>query len=95
MRDAGKTQPASQGAFKGRGAASRIAGRFEKTVAHAESDGWGPARHEADEGAEAPGLPRLDTEVREERARSIISRNGAPTRAASARPATASAPSRR
>ena len=27
--------------IKGRGAASRVAGRFEKTVRHGEDDGWG------------------------------------------------------
>ncbi|RUL75369.1 PA0069 family radical SAM protein [Dyella choica] len=55
-------------AFKGRGALSNPEGRFESTQAVAEDDGW--YREEA---AERPG-----TEVREEIARSVISRNDSP-----------------
>ncbi len=79
MRDRGKVQPALHGPLKGRGAASYVAGRFERTVAHAEDDGWGSAgdrRDAAGEVEDAP--PRLRTEVTEERARSIVSRNDSP-----------------
>ena len=65
------------GPMKGRGAASFVRGRFEKTVAEAEDDGWGSVYTADDDGAEAP-LPKLRTEVTEERARSIISRNQSP-----------------
>jgi DNA repair photolyase len=73
------------GALKGRGAASYVPGRFEKTVIEAEDDGWGSV-YAGDEGrsgatagdAAASGLPRLETTVTEERARSIISRNRSP-----------------
>jgi DNA repair photolyase len=61
-------------AIKGRGAASYVTGRFEKTVSHGEDDGWGSlyAQDEVDL------LPPLRTQVTEERARSIISRNDSP-----------------
>ena len=61
-------------AIKGRGAASHVSGRFEKTVSHGEDDGWGSlyAQDETDL------LPPLATQVTEERARSIISRNDSP-----------------
>ena len=65
------------GPMKGRGAASFVRGRFEKTVAEAEDDGWGSVYTADDDGAEAP-LPKLRTEVTEERARSIIRRNQSP-----------------
>lgn len=58
-------------AIKGRGAASRVDGRFAVTRAHAEDDGWGSVYPE-------DGAPRLRTDVTEERARSIISRNDSP-----------------
>jgi len=76
---------------KGRGAASYVRGRFEKTVAEAEDDGWGsvyaddaPASQCAE--GDAPAIQRdasavpgqLRTEVTEERARSIVSRNRSP-----------------
>lgn len=57
--------------IKGRGAASNPEGRFETVRHHAEDDGWQSAL--LDEAA-----PRPRTEVREERARSIISRNDSP-----------------
>ena len=63
--------------IKGRGAASFVAGRYEKTVAVAEDDGWGSV-YAGDEDGGAPVAPRIDTEVTEERARSIISRNASP-----------------
>jgi DNA repair photolyase len=73
------------GALKGRGAASYVRGRFEKTVIEAEDDGWGSVYAGDEDGiaasvdaAETPALPRPDTRVTEERARSIISRNRSP-----------------
>lgn len=59
-------------AIKGRGAASRVAGRFEKREARGEDDGWGSVY---DALADAP-KPR--TSVTIERARSIVSRNQSP-----------------
>ncbi len=41
MRDVGKVNPNIHGALKGRGAASYVRGRYEKTVVEAEDDGWG------------------------------------------------------
>jgi DNA repair photolyase len=58
--------------IKGRGAASRPAGRFEKRIAVGEDDGWGSVYGDGEE------PPRLQTTVTEERARSIISRNDSP-----------------
>jgi DNA repair photolyase len=58
-------------AIKGRGAASNPEGRFETVRHHAEDDGWQSAL--LDETA-----PRPRTEVTEERARSVISRNDSP-----------------
>nr|HPO25751.1 radical SAM protein [Arenimonas sp.] len=58
--------------IKGRGSASWVAGRYEKTIAIGEDDGWGSAY-------DKEGDPeRLRTTVSEERARSIISRNNSP-----------------
>ncbi len=65
------------GPIKGRGAASYVRGRFEKTVAEAEDDGWGSV-YAVDEGATDAPPPKLRTEVTVERARSIISRNQSP-----------------
>nr|WP_119716855.1 PA0069 family radical SAM protein [Lysobacter tabacisoli] len=62
----------AQAPIKGRGAASRIAGRFEKSTTHGVDDGWGSVYEEL---ADAP---RPRTQVTEERARSIISRNDSP-----------------
>lgn len=59
-------------AIKGRGSSGHLPGRFEVTVNQAEDDGWAG---DADE-AFAPGA--LRTQVREEVARSIISRNRSP-----------------
>jgi DNA repair photolyase len=66
-----------KGPMKGRGAASYVRGRFEKTVAEAEDDGWGSVYASNEEGADA-APPKLRTEVTEERARSIVSRNQSP-----------------
>lgn len=56
--------------IKGRGAASRVAGRFERTTTIGADDGWGSVYDEE--------VPRLQTTVTEERARTIISRNKSP-----------------
>ena len=58
--------------LKGRGAASRVAGRFEKRETRGEDDGWGSV-YEA-----LADAPTLRTTVTIERARSIISRNRSP-----------------
>ena len=58
--------------IKGRGAASRVAGRFEKRSVHGEDDGWGSVYEDLVD------PPRPKTHVTEERARSIISRNQSP-----------------
>lgn len=65
------------GPIKGRGAASYVRGRFEKTVAEAEDDGWGSV-YAGDEDATGAAPPKLPTQVTEERARSIVSRNASP-----------------
>lgn len=57
---------------KGRGAASRVAGRFETRELRGEDDGWGSVYEVL---ADAP---RPKTTVSAERARSIISRNRSP-----------------
>jgi DNA repair photolyase len=57
--------------IKGRGAASNPEGRFESIRHHAEDDGWSHALLDEDK-------PRPRTEVTEERARSVISRNDSP-----------------
>ena len=59
--------------IKGRGAASRVAGRFEQTVAVGEDDGWGSVYEDLGDDA-----PRPRTTVREERARTIVSHNQSP-----------------
>jgi DNA repair photolyase len=57
---------------KGRGAASRVAGRFEKREFRGEDDGWGSVYDGMED------APRPATTVTVERARSIISRNRSP-----------------
>ncbi|WP_408951752.1 PA0069 family radical SAM protein [Lysobacter sp. Hz 25] len=59
-------------AFKGRGAASYVAGRYAVTTVQGEDDGWGSVYEDADASS------RPDTQVREETARSIITRNDSP-----------------
>ena len=59
-------------AIKGRGSSRHLPGRFEVTVGEAVDDGW-----HAEE-TEEFAAPRLRTQVREETARSIISRNSSP-----------------
>lgn len=58
-------------AIKGRGAASNPEGRFEHIRRQAEDDGWQSALLDED-------APRPRTEVTDERARSVISRNDSP-----------------
>ena len=58
--------------IKGRGAASRIPGRFEKQVRRGEDDGWGSVYDDME------ATPKPGTTVTEERARSIVSRNDSP-----------------
>jgi DNA repair photolyase len=58
-------------AFKGRGAASNPEGRFESIRHYTEDDGWQHATLDEE-------TPRPRTEVTEEHARSIISRNDSP-----------------
>ncbi|MFP5373958.1 MAG: PA0069 family radical SAM protein [Gammaproteobacteria bacterium] len=64
--------------IKGRGSASRPAGRFEKTMAVGEDDGWGSVYDHARADGEPAAPPHPDTRVTEERARSIVSRNDSP-----------------
>lgn len=59
-------------AIKGRGSTGYLPGRFAVTTAQAEDDGW----HERDRADEIESAPA--TQVTEERARSIISRNQSP-----------------
>ncbi len=68
MDDARKAQQP----IKGRGAASQVDGRYAGTVARGEDDGWGSVYEELAD------TPRPQTQVTEERARSIISRNDSP-----------------
>ena len=58
-------------ALKGRGAASNPEGRFESIRHHAEDDGWQSLLLD-------DASPRPRTEVTEERARSVITRNDSP-----------------
>lgn len=73
MDSARKTQVSLQPtAFKGRGSASYVPGRYAVTTAHGEDDGWGSVY--LDDGSDT----RPQTHVTEETARSIISRNDSP-----------------
>ncbi|KGQ19166.1 Radical SAM domain protein [Lysobacter dokdonensis DS-58] len=63
--------------IKGRGAASKITGRYEKTVRHGEDDGWGSVYDTSADGSDDTPAP-LQTHVTEERARSILTRNQSP-----------------
>jgi DNA repair photolyase len=78
MRDDGKVKLAVHGAPRGRGAASYVAGRFEKRVARSEDDGWGSTWDLSDAAGDDDPPPHPDTRVTEERARSIVSRNQSP-----------------
>ncbi len=78
MEDAPVDARAPQAPVKGRGAASRVAGRFEKSVATGEDDGWGSVYANATDDAAGAVAPHPATCVTEERARSVISRNVSP-----------------
>ena len=60
------------GPIKGRGSHSRLAGRFESKTTEAVDDGW------CADDREEFAAPRLRTQVSEETARSILSRNSSP-----------------
>lgn len=68
----------AQAPIKGRGSASMVPGRFEKTATVGEDDGWGSVYDHGIGDDEAARPPRPDTQVTEERARSVISRNASP-----------------
>ncbi len=78
MEDVSKHDPGTadarkaQSPVKGRGAASHVPGRYAATVAQGIDDGWGSVYDDLAQ------TPRPQTEVREERARRIISRNESP-----------------
>lgn len=73
MNDTRRSQLSIQpAALKGRGAASYVPGRYAVTTAQGEDDGWGSLHDPADE------LSRPDTQVTEERARSVVNRNESP-----------------
>ena len=74
MASPNKIRMPEASAIKGRGAASQVVGRFEKTVSRGEDDGWGSLYAEDDTDPIQP----VQTEVRIERARTIISRNQSP-----------------
>lgn len=78
MRDDGKVKLAIHGAPRGRGAASYVSGRFEKRVARSVDDGWGSAWDLTDAAGDDLAPPHPDTQVTQEHARSIISRNQSP-----------------
>jgi DNA repair photolyase len=78
VNDAREDARRARAPIKGRGAASYVTGRFEKTVAHGEDDGWGSVYATAPGDGSAPGAPHLDTQVTEERARSVLSHNDSP-----------------
>src|SRR6478672_6356773 len=75
---AGQDARTAKAPIKGRGAASFVTGRFEKTVARGEDDGWGSVYADAFDEDGEPVAPALATSVTEERARSVISRNDSP-----------------
>ncbi len=68
MDDARKAQVP----IKGRGAASRVTGRYAATESIGTDDGWGSVY------ADLADTPRPATVVTEERARSVVSRNDSP-----------------
>jgi DNA repair photolyase len=78
VNDAREDARKAQAPIKGRGAASRVSGRFEQTVAHGEDDGWGSVYANAADDSPEAIAPHPDTRVSEERARSVISRNTSP-----------------
>ena len=62
----------AQAPIKGRGAASHVTGRYAVTRAVGDDDGWGSVYEDIAE------TPRPRTEVTEERARSVVTRNDSP-----------------
>ena len=73
MEDVSKSEARkAQAPIKGRGAASQVPGRYAVTVAQGLDDGWGSVYDDMAD------TPRPQTQVREERARSVISRNDSP-----------------
>lgn len=64
--------------FKGRGAGSNIQGRYERDVRTAEDDGWAGGGYDADGAPVEPDGRPPRTQVTEERAKSILSRNDSP-----------------
>ena len=62
----------AQAPIKGRGAASHVTGRYAVTRAEGVDDGWGSVYEDIAE------TPRPRTEVTEERARSVVTRNDSP-----------------
>ncbi|MFP4904315.1 radical SAM protein, partial [Paraburkholderia sp. BR14261] len=67
-------------ARKGRGAVTNLQGRYEVDQREAFDDGWQPTGvgGERDGDGDETGEPRLRTEVFEERAKSILTRNQSP-----------------
>ena len=62
----------AQAPVKGRGAASNVSGRFERTRTQGADDGWGSVYEDL------AAAPRPQTQVTQERARRVISRNDSP-----------------
>ncbi len=60
--------------LKGRGAVTNVQGRYEKDEREHIDDGW----THVDQDGEAEGAPALRTQVFEERAKSILTRNSSP-----------------
>ena len=60
--------------LKGRGAVTNLQGRYEKDERERVDDGW---THVSEDG-ETDGAPALRTQVFEERAKSILTRNSSP-----------------
>jgi DNA repair photolyase len=60
--------------LKGRGAVTNLQGRYEKDARERVDDGW----TYTDQDGEAEGAPALRTQVFEERAKSILTRNSSP-----------------
>ncbi|MDB5730218.1 MAG: radical protein, partial [Variovorax sp.] len=64
--------------LKGRGAATRLAHRFEKDMREAFDDGWGTLQEQVDMADTPDGLPPLRTQVRFEDAKSALGSNDSP-----------------
>ncbi|APA71204.1 radical SAM protein [Janthinobacterium sp. 1_2014MBL_MicDiv] len=68
--------PQSLKALKGRGAVSNLQGRYEVHARDGFDDGWGVAGADAD--AEGEGVAPWKTQVSDEQARTILTRNASP-----------------